>query len=327
MRKGDGMKIFLLFATALSCFAAVDGVVINGTTGKPQASVMVSLMQPSAQGLQTLATVRSDAEGKFKFDKDAPAGGPVLMQAIYAKTSYTTMLPPGTPTSGVKVQVFDSGTNPASGKISEHMILLEPSATSTDVSETFMFENQTNMTYSDPSKGSAQFFVPKSATGKPQVTITSATGVPIQWEASKTKTEGVYKIDFPIKPGQTRMDIAYAMPASDSFAGKNLNPSVPTRLVTPGTVSLSGDGLDLLGQEPQTQARIYNLRTPDFNVKMEGTGSLHNPQAGADSQEDPGQPQIEIAPARIYSRMYWVLALTFGILALGGAMLFRRGTA
>lgn len=320
------MRTLLLFAASVSCaFAAVDGVVINATTGKPQGSVMVSLMQPGAQGLQTLATVRSDAEGKFKIDKDVPTGGPVMVQAIFDKASYTEMLPPGTPTSGIQVQVYDSGKNPEAGKIAEHMILIEPGTAGMQISETFMFNNQTKLTYSDPQKGSAEFYMPKSATGKPQVSITSATGVPIQWTASETKKPNVYKVDFPIKPGQTRIDIGYALPPSDTFTGKNLDPAAPTRLVTPGTVTLSGDGLDLLGQEPQTQARIYNLRTPDFAVKIDGTGSLRDPQA--DSQEDPGQPQIEVAPARIYSRLYWVLGLTFAILALGGAMLFRRGVA
>lgn len=320
-------RLILLAASSLCMFAGVDGVVINGTTGKPQPSALVSLMRPSAEGLQTLATVRSDAEGKFKIDKDVPLGGPVMVQAIYDKASYTEMLPPGTPTSGVQVEVYDSGKNPDSGKISEHMILIEPGAAGMLISETFLFENQTKITYSNPDKGSAEFFVPKSATGKPQVTVTSATGVPIKWEATKTKLAEVYKVDFPIKPGQTRIDVSYALPPSTSFAGKNLDPGTPTRLVTPSTVSLAGDGLDLLGQEPQTQARIYNLRTPNFEVKIEGTGSLRTPDATADSQEDPGQPQIEVAPPRIYSRMGWVLGLTFAILALGGAMLFRRGTA
>ncbi len=320
------MKTLLLLSASVSlAFAGVDGVVINGTTGKPQPSVMVSLMQPSAQGLQTLATVQSDAQGKFKIDKEAPAGAPVMMQAIFDKASYTEMLPPGTPTTGVQLQVYDSGKDPESGKIAQHMIVLEPAASGVQVSETFMFDNQTKLTYTDPSKGSAEFYLPKSAGDKPQVTVTSATGVPVQWSASQTKTPEVYKIDFPIKPGQTRIDVAYALPASDTFKGKNLAPAAPMRLVTPGTVTLAGDGLDLLGQEPQTQAHIYNVRTANFEVKIDGTGSLRAPQA--DSQEDAGQPQIEVEPARIYSRMYWVLGLTFGILLLGGAMLFRRGVA
>lgn len=319
--------IFLFLAPAACLFAGVDGVVINGTTGKPQGSVMVSLMQPSAQGLQTIETVRSAPDGSFKINKDIP-GGMAMVQAIFERASYTEMLPPGSPTSGIRVQVFDTGKDPAAGKIEQHLILLEPGATSTQVTETFMFANQTKTTFSDPAKGSAEFYMPKTADGKPQVTVTSATGVPIQWTASQTSKPEVYKIDFPIKPGQTRIDVIYSLPASDSFTGKNLDPSAPARLVTPGSVTLSGDGLDLLGQEPQTQARIYNMKTATVEAKIAGTGSLHTQQADAQSpDEDAGQPQIEVAPARIYGRMYWVLGLAFAILAIGGTMLYRRGTA
>lgn len=318
-------RIFLLLAPIACAFAGVNGVVINGTTGQPQASVMVSLMQPSAQGLQTLATVRSGPDGSFKIDKDIP-GGMAMVQAIFDRTSYTEMLPPGSPTSGIRVQVFDTGKDPAAGKIEQHLILVEPGANDTQVTETFMFNNQTKMTFSDPAKGSAEFYMPASAQEKPQVSVTSATGVPIQWTASKTSKPDVYKVDFPIKPGQTRIDVAYSLPPADTFTGKNLDPSAPVRLVTPGSVTLTGDGIDLLGQEPQTQARIYNMQTPSVVAKISGTGSLHTQQADS-SDQDPGQPQIEVAPARIYGRFYWILGLTFAILAVGGTMLYRRGTA
>jgi hypothetical protein len=36
---------------------------------------------------------------------------------------------------------------------------------------------------------------------------------------------------------------------------------------------------------------------------------------------------VEVKPSRIYSRLYWILGLTFGILGLGGVMLYRKGVA
>ena len=35
-------------------FAAVDGVVVNGTTGQPQPNAIVSLIQPAQGGMKTL---------------------------------------------------------------------------------------------------------------------------------------------------------------------------------------------------------------------------------------------------------------------------------
>jgi hypothetical protein len=68
---------------------------------------------------------------------------------------------------------------------------------------------------------------------------------------------------------------------------------------------------------------------PSFNVKIAGTGSIRDRQSNASNapQEDTGQPKTTEILARIYDRMYWVLGLTFGILALGGTLLFRKGSA
>jgi hypothetical protein len=96
--------------------------------------------------------------------------------------------------------------------------------------------------------------------------------------------------------------------------------------VTPSTVTLTGENLDSLGQEPQTQARIYSATSPAYKVTIEGTGSLRGPESAA-QEEDNGEPPVEVKPSRIYSRLYWILGLTFGILGLGGVMLYRKGVA
>ena len=64
-------------------------------------------------------------------------------------------------------------------------------------------------------------------------------------------------------------------------------------MVTPGTVTLTGDSVEALGQEPKTQARIYDLKSDRFNIHVEGTGSLHvadDSAQGGDSGADAGEP-------------------------------------
>ena len=318
------MKLLLGLLLSTACgFAAVDGTIVNGTTGKPQPSVLIMLLQPSQSGMQTLATVKSDAEGKFKIDKDYPPG-PALVQAIYGGVVYTQMIPPGSPTSNLSVKVFDSTKNPEAGTAAQHMILLEPSASGIQVSETFLFDNKAQITYSDPAKGSAEFYVPKAAEGKIQLTVNPPGGMPLSRPAEKTKKPDVYKVDYPVQPGQTRFDIAYVLPASDTFEGKNLGAAENMYLVTPPSVTLTGDGIDNLGQEPQTHANTYRVRTASFKVQITGEGSLREPSSQSD--EDTGQPQIAQAPARVYTKLPWVLGLTLAILGLGGAMLYRKGT-
>ncbi len=95
-------------------------------------------------------------------------------------------------------------------------------------------------------------------------------------------------------------------------------------------MTLTGEGIESQGQEPQTQAHIYNVKGSSYDVTIDGVGALRaeTPASGDGAAgEDTGSPKIEIASARIYSRLYWVLGLALGILALGGAMLYRRGMA
>jgi hypothetical protein len=324
------MKTLIAFlASSCALFAAVDGVVVNGTTGKPQANVVVTLVQPSETGMQTIGSAKSDADGKFSIDKQY-APGPVLIQSLYAGVQYTQMLPPGSPTSGVPVQVFEATTNVMPGQTAQHMILIEPGPAGLAISETFMCDNQTKQTYSDPSKGSVQFYVPDAARGKIQVTVSAPNGMPVPRPAVKTKQPGIYKVDYPLKPGETRFDIGYTLPSSETFAGKRLDRNMPTRLVTPPSVTLSGDGLDSLGQEPQTKAHIYDVKGASFEVAITGAGSLRAPDSSTPpegGEADDGRPQIESGVARIYTQLPWVLGLTFAILGLGGVMLYRKGAA
>ena len=66
--------VFLLSAGTV--FAAMDGTVVNKTTGKPQAGVTVNLLKPGAQGMQQIGTtviltnncleIRSDPEISYR---------------------------------------------------------------------------------------------------------------------------------------------------------------------------------------------------------------------------------------------------------------------
>ncbi len=317
--------VLCLLATGSWLLAAVDGTVMNATTGKPQASVVVTLVQPGSQGMQTLGSVKSDTEGKFKIDKEIPPG-PALLQAVYQGATYNLILAPGAPATGVHVKIYDSTAKPGVAKVSQHMILIEPGAASLDISETFLIENESSTTFQDPANGSIRFYLPDAAEGKVKVTINSPGGMPIERPAEKTREKDVYKIAYPVKPGESRFDVSYSLPPSATFSSKILHGDGVTRLVTPPAVTLSGDGVESLGQEPQTRAHIYNAGGPDYSVTINGTGSLRNPEAAA-PDEDTGEPQIEEKAARVYTKMYWVLGLAFAILGLGGTLLYRKSGA
>src|SRR5580700_5155098 len=108
----------LLLAIA-PVFAAVDGVIVNGTTGQPQADTLVMLIQPTQAGMQTLGTTKTDAQGKFSFDNNDDQG-PRLIQAIFQGVQYNKMVPPGMPSSGVEIPVFASSNKAGTAKVTQH---------------------------------------------------------------------------------------------------------------------------------------------------------------------------------------------------------------
>ncbi len=306
---------------AIPALAAVDGVVINSTTGKPQPNAIITLVQPSQAGMQALGSTKTDAEGKFRFDKELQ--GPTLLQALHAGVLYNKMIVPGTPTSGLQVQVFDS-TNKPVAKVSQHFIVLQPGATEMAVSEGILYQGDPNLTYNDATNGSFRFYLPPEAKGQVSVTINAPGGMPIQRPAEKTKEANVYKVDYPIKPGETRFDLNYVVPLTNPliFSGKILHSEGASDLVAPNGVTLKGENIELAGQEPKTQASIYQIKGASYTVEVEGTGSLQQPGA-ASSDEDNGMPTIQEVKPRIYDRLYWILGMAFGILGLGSVLLYR----
>ncbi len=318
----------LMLASVALASAAIDGTIANGTTGKPEAGVAVTLFKLSQAGPEPIENTKSDAQGKFHFGQ-TPGPGPTLIEADWDGVTYNLLVPPGTPTTGLELNVFNASKNTAIAKIEQHMLVLEPSGAQLTVNDSYVIANSGNLTYNDPRGGTLHVFIPDSASAV-KVSAQEPRGLPLDRDAEKTKTAGVYKVDFPIKPGETQINVAYSVPlsAQATFSSRNLSPDSPLRLVVPNGVTLKGEGLNLIGQEPKTQAAIYETRAAQFQVEIQGTGSLrvaeseNNP---GDSADDDG-PAIQTIPPRVYGRMPVVLVAVFAALGLGFVLLYRRNS-
>jgi hypothetical protein len=324
MRKGHGMKIAALVLLAVTpIFAAVDGTIVNGTTGKPEPGTVVMLIQPTQSGMQTLGTTKSDAQGKFSFDNN-DASGPRLIQAIFQGVQYNKMVPPGMPSTGVEIPVFASSNKAGTAKETQHFIVLQPGEKEMTVSEGLLYVGDPNVTYYDPVKGSVRFYVPPEAKGPISVTVNPAGGMPIPRPALKTELPNIYKIDYPVRPGETRFDLNYTVPTTSPmiFTDQLLHADAASNLVVPSGVTAKSDDLELAGTEPKTQASIYRIKSASFKVEVDGTGALQPQSEG--SGDDNGQPQVQEVKPRIYESMYWILGMAFAILGLGSVLLARN---
>src|SRR3954447_23057681 len=204
-----------------SLHAAVTGTVINRTTGLPQAGATVALNKLATQtGIELIDQAKTDALGKFTINQ--PTAGPHVLRTAYDGVTYNHMLPPGSPTTNLTIDVYNASKTPGDAKVGKHMILFEPAEGQMAVSETFLVTNTGKLAWNNPDQGTLHFFLPPGANGKAQVQATAPGGMPIGAPIVKTSKPDIFAVDFPIKPGETRFDITYTTTYTlgEPYAGK-----------------------------------------------------------------------------------------------------------
>ncbi len=315
---------------SIPAFATIDGTVINRTTGKPAAGVSMALIKPGQNGMQTIGNTTTDSAGHFAFEKDQPGGGPQLLQAKYKGVDYNKLMTPNIPTSNVEVDVFEATKSPAVARVAERMLTLEPSTSQIAVTETVIIQNSSQTTYNNDALGGLVFFLPPAANGQVRVNASGPQGMPLPRAAERTGQENVFKVNFPIKPGQTEFDVNYALPAGSPFTyrgrvvGVKGMPTGPLRLIAPPGVTLSGTDLEKVGTEPKTQATIYTVTAAnDFSADITGTGAFRSAASDATAGDDSDSPEVTQGDPAIYHHMIWLVTLAFGVLAVGLVVLFR----
>jgi hypothetical protein len=329
----------VLLALAPLAQAAVDGFVVNAATNQPQANATVSLFQTTQQGPQSLGSVKTDAQGKFLFPQDVKAGvggGPLLLQAVFDGVQYNKTLPPGFPTLGVNIPVYPSSRNPGEAKIEQHFFVLEPGPDGTlTVNEGFVYKNDGKTTWNDPDRGTLQFELPAEANGKVEINVLAPGGLPIRRPADPLGKPNQFKVDFPIKPGESRVDLAWTMPFKTPglFKDHLLSKSGLVRVVAPSGVEFKGEGVAALGQEPTSKATIYSVVGPDVEFQVSGTGLFNqqNDTGGNNQSLSENLPKLyglltaNSSFLQNVNAVKWILATIFGMLALGFILLYRKG--
>jgi hypothetical protein len=317
----------LALLLALPAAAAIDGAVINRTTNQPQPNVAITIskMNPATGMLSDNAgAAKSDAQGKFAFA--ASVDGPTLLRATWDGVTYSHMLPPGTPSSGITVDVYNSSKTPGSAKVDKHMLLFEPAAGEMTVNETFLVKNDGPTTWNDPKDGTLHFYLPASHT-KFQIHATAPGSVDVPTTAAKSPKPDIYKVDFAIKPGETRFDLTYNVPYTpgSQYEGKIVTKDDNTYLIVPDGVTLAAENVTGLGQEPRTKAHIYGLTGATYNIQLSGAEVAPPADAAQDTTQDQNSgPQIEATMPRVLDEAKPILAIALGILALGFALLYRK---
>jgi hypothetical protein len=322
-----------LLLLALPLSAAITGTVVNRTTGAAQAAATVTLYKFGQGGMEPVTDTKTDAQGKFTINENPTGPGPAMLRVEIDDVTYNHMLPPGTPTTGITLDVFNATRQSRDVKISKHMLLFQPSSGGTmTVNETFLVENASKATWADPANGTLRFYLPAAAQGKVEATGAAPDGMAIPIPTGKTAAPDVYAVKFEIKPGETRFDLNYTVPytTGTAYAGKVVSADENTYLVAPDGVTLEGAGLQDIGEEPRSHAHIFGLAASAYKIKLTGAAApsaAAGPAAGADDSgadsQDSGGSRIEVILPRVNAKAKLIVGLALAILGLGFALLYR----
>jgi hypothetical protein len=212
------------------------------------------------------------------------------------------------------------------------MMLFEPAGGQMEINETYLYVNDGLTAWNNPDAGTLHFYLPAGANGKVEVKGTAPDGAAIGAPVSKYSRDDIYKVDFPVKPGETRFDVTYTVPYAigTSYEGRVATKDDNTYLIAPNGITLKGDHLNDLGQEPRTQAHVFGLTgASSYKIELTGVeiaGSAAAPDGSGAPADQDSFPQPEAIMPRINGAIAPVLAIAFGILGLGFALLYRKDT-
>jgi hypothetical protein len=200
------LSFLLMFLSAAALAGAqITGTVTNRTTNRPAAGDQVTLLQ---QGMQQVAQATTDAKGQFSMN--APGAGPYLLRATHDGAAYYEAASAGQP---VKVDVYSAAAHVAG--VSTMVLVLraqtDASGANLNVTEDFVVKNASNPAMTQFSKAPFDLYLPEGAVIE-GTAAKGPNGMPTSEELAPQAEKGRYSVMFPIKPGETQIEIAYHVP-------------------------------------------------------------------------------------------------------------------
>ncbi|MGD0647379.1 MAG: carboxypeptidase-like regulatory domain-containing protein [Acidobacteriaceae bacterium] len=284
------LSALLMLLPVAAMAATITGTVTNRTTNRPSAGDSVTLLQ---QGMTELAQATTDAKGQFSLN--APAAGPFLLRVTHDQAAYYEAATEGQP---VLVDVYSAGAHVA-GVTTEVLMLraqTDPSGAVLNVTEDFVVKNASNPAMTQFSKAPFNVYLPAGAV----VEATAAkgpNGMPTAEELTPQGEKGLYSVMFPIKPGETQIEIAYHLPYTGNLK-VNLKMAGQTDMFAvslPKSMKFDATDGKFIPANGDANATTYlqrSLKAGDaVSFGIEGSGQLPRDTQGSGSDQGAqGQP-------------------------------------
>ena len=282
----------------------ITGAVRDQTTGKPAVGDEVVLLR-LGQGMQQESRGKTDEEGKFTLNVSSPKE-PHVIQVSHQGVNYDQPVNGNVP---VDVFVYDAVAKipGLSGPIG--IAQVESNGKLLKVTEMYDVRNESNPPVTQSGANNFEVTIPSDAVVD-EVHARKAQGIWLKMAAAPVPGKpGKYRINYPIRPGDTLFRISYHLPYQGSATlhltlpypmlhfGVTHPPSMAFKALTPNAFVSPG----MAGSLKVEQARSSPMSgpVPAFQVSGVGTAPPPQPAQAAPAQGSPAAPSAPqvVAPA------------------------------
>jgi hypothetical protein len=278
---------FCLFASVGAFAAQITGTVTNGTTNKPSSGDEVTLLS-LASGMEEVGKTKTDSQGHYTLNVP-DEGSPHLVRVLRQSVHYFKSAPPGTSTADVTV--YDAATQLAGVGADARVFHLQASGGSLQVDETFLINNQSQPPRTKIGNQTFAVTLPEGAE-MGEASLTGPSGMPLTVNPVPSGVKNVYAYDFPIRPGQTHLDVFYKIPYSGSYE-YSFTPDTPLNevgILLPKSMKFTGVSAGFAQDNDEQGLNVYFVKNAAANQPVKfsvaGEGLISNAAAGGGE----GQP-------------------------------------
>ena len=292
MRK-ISVVVAMMLVAALASAATLTGTVKNMTTGKPSAGDEVALLALS-QGMSEQAKTKTDANGAFTFDI-GDGNTPHLVRVTHDGVNY---FPPGGPIrpgmTTVEIPVYDGAKKLDGMTTTVNVMRVQADAGNLQILTLIAVNNGSTPPRTLGGDNTYEFYLPAGAQ-LDQAIAQAPGGMPVSVAPVPEGKSGKYHVGYAMKPGETRLEIAYHLPYSGEAT---FTPKVTDNVqhfVVMMPKSMKFEAKDAARFSPMNDDSTATIQvatqvtpTTDLSFRVSGTGLLPDEQAGQQAQSGGG---------------------------------------
>ena len=283
----------MMLVAAFASAATLTGTVKNMTTGKPAAGDEVALLALS-QGMSEQAKTKTDANGAFTFDI-GDGNTPHLVRVTHDGVNY---FPTGGPIrpgmTTVEIPVYDGAKKLDGITTTVNVMRVQADGGNLQILTLIAVNNGSKPPRALSGDNTYEFYLPPAAQ-LDQAIAQAPGGMPVNVAPVPDGKTGKYHVGYAMKPGETRLEIAYHMPYSGeaTFTPKVTDNIQHFVVMMPKSMKFEAKEtarFSPMNDDSNATIQVATQVTPttDLSFRVSGTGLLPDEQAGQQAQSGGG---------------------------------------